>query len=441
MMDTQEIWERSIERVKAKVGPAQFKMWFANVRCERGASGRFVLETQDKFQADWIRENYADLLRQTVSEVSSDNLEVEIAQRANGTSGAESPAATPPPALKRFDDHASWNYTFDNFVVGASNQFAHASALAIAKDPGRKYNPLLIYGGVGLGKTHLIHAIANHLTAQGGLAVHSTTSQDFEHNLIAHLRSGTLDEFRAKYRKVDVLLIDDIQFWATKERTQQEFFFVFNTLFERRRQMVFTSDNPPNEITGLHERLISRFSRGLMADIQPPDIETKVAILQKKAEFFQLSLSDDVAFTLASRITSNIRDLEGCLTRLAAHCAFSQEPITAEYLQAHMDTIMPGRREKPSPDELVRAVAAEFNLKPADLRGSRRIKTIALARQTAMFLMRTVIGTSLPEIGRLLGGKDHTTVLHACRKIHSLTNSDDQFRQSLGRIRKVVGYA
>lgn len=440
MKQEQDLCARGMEAIKGKLGRAQFNMWFANARMDRKDDGHVVVEVQNGFQADWIRSNYLSLVKNVLKEIASSEMEVEISLTKSPRK-AESAPDTTFPAGKKFDDRVTWNYTFDNFVVGSSNQFAHATAQAVAAEPGRKYNPLLIYGGVGLGKTHLIHAIANHLGNGKNLLLHSMTSQNFEHEMISHLRAGSLDQFRAKYRAVDVLLIDDVHFWSGKERTQQEFYFVFNTLFESRRQMVFTSDRPPSEIPDLDERLISRFGMGLIADIQPPDIETKVAILQKKAELFHVPLTDELAFYLAGRITSNVRDLEGCLMRLAAHKAFSHEDMSIEYIKANIEAILPGRKEKPSVDEILRTVSHEFSLKISDLKGERRIKSIAYGRQISMFLLRTVLEMSFPEIGSLFGGKDHSTVIHACRKIERMSSTDDRTKQVLYRLKKSIGYA
>ncbi|MBI2058874.1 MAG: chromosomal replication initiator protein DnaA [Nitrospirae bacterium] len=442
-METAEtIWTQSLKSVKERLGQKEFERWFSNVVLGRVEEGRIVVEAPLAYQADWIRTNYLPLLRQTWSDATSSEIEIEIHSNGNGHGDTNVPTESLlSKQQKQMDDRPVGQHTFENFVVGNSNQFAYASALAVATEPGRKYNPLLLYGGVGLGKTHLIHAVGSHLGRERALTIHMTTSQSFEQDFISHVRNRALDDFRAKYKKVDVLLIDDIHFWARKEQTQQEFYFVFNTLFERRKQMVFTSDRPPNEIPDLDERLVSRFSMGHMADIQPPDIETKVAILQKKSEQFGVQLPDDVAFFLSGRINSNIRDLEGCLTRLAAHLEFTQQDLCLDYVKTNIDTILPGRKEKPTSDEIIRTVIQHFNIKLTDIKGQRRIKSIAYARQVAMYLLRTILGTSLPEIGMQFGGRDHSTVLHACRKIHGISTTDDRTKKDLHDIRKAFGYA
>ena len=334
-------------------------------------------------------------------------------------------------------------YTFDNFVVGASNQFANAACLAVANLPAKNYNPLFIYGGVGLGKTHLLHAIGNHILQNRILLeikkICYLSSEEFTNELINSIRYEKMDEFRNKFRKMDILLIDDIQFISGKERTQAEFFHTFNSLYEGRKQIVVTSDKFPKDIPNFEERLRSRFEWGLIADIQPPDIETKVAILRKKAENENIPLPNDVAFLLASQIDSNIRVLEGSLIRIGAFASLTKTSITIDMAKEVLKNIIRPKEELISIDSIQKIVSTFYNIKISDLKVKRKYKGYVLPRQIAMYLSRKMTTASLIEIGDKFGGKDHSTVLHSIKKIEEKILQDPSFRETIenlqGRIK------
>ncbi|HEX9570724.1 MAG TPA: chromosomal replication initiator protein DnaA [Burkholderiales bacterium] len=323
-------------------------------------------------------------------------------------------------------------YTFDTFVVGSSNQFAQAACQAVAELPSRAYNPLFIYGGVGLGKTHLLHAVG-HQSGRlfPGMVVAYLSSEHFTNELISAIRYDRTDAFRARYRTIDLLLIDDIQFIAGKERTQEEFFHTFNDLYESRKQLVLSSDSPPKNIPELEERLRSRFEWGLIADIQPPDFETRVAILKKKADLNRVRLADDVAYLIATRVKSNIRELEGSLTRMIAFCAMTGREMSVDLAQEALSDLW-GEEEKILTIELIqREVSKLFGVALSDLKAKDRTKAVALPRQIAMYLARQLTHASLADVGRAFGGKDHTTVLHAVNKIQTLLQEDPKLRTSV----------
>jgi len=326
-------------------------------------------------------------------------------------------------------------YTFDTFVVGSSNQFAQAACQAVAELPSRAYNPLFIYGGVGLGKTHLLHAVG-HQSGRlfPGMVVVYLSSEHFTNELISAIRYDRTDAFRARYRTIDLLLIDDIQFIAGKERTQEEFFHAFNDLYESRKQLVLSSDSSPKHIPELEERLRSRFEWGLIADIQPPDFETRVAILKKKADLNQVRLADDVAYLIATRVKSNIRELEGSLTRMIAFCAMTGREMSVDLAQEALSDLW-GEEEKILTIELIqREVSKLFGVALSDLKAKDRTKAVALPRQIAMYLARQLTHASLADVGRAFGGKDHTTVLHAVSKIQTLLQEDPKLRTSVDSI-------
>ncbi|HSC77019.1 MAG TPA: chromosomal replication initiator protein DnaA, partial [Candidatus Acidoferrales bacterium] len=326
-------------------------------------------------------------------------------------------------------------YTFDTFVVGSSNQFAHAAALAVADQPSKSYNPLFLYGGVGLGKTHLMHAIGHVVRRRNpALRITYVTAEKFTNDVIHALRFERMVGFRDKYRSVDVLLLDDIQFLAGRERTQEEFFHTFNALYDSQKQIVISSDAPPKEIPTLEERLRSRFEWGLIADIQSPDLETKIAILMKKAEQEGTPLPSDVAEYIARGIRSNIRELEGALIRLQAYSALIGEGVSLQLAEKVLKTILAQQEKRVSIETIQRRVAEHFNLRPTDLKARSNAKAIAFPRQVAMYIAKHLTGASLPELGRAFGGKHHTTVLHSVKKIERLRKQDKDFAQQLHRL-------
>jgi len=329
-------------------------------------------------------------------------------------------------------------FGFDTFVVGSSNQFAHAASLAVANQPGTAYNPLFVYGGVGLGKTHLLHAVGNQIKKNWPLHVVYLSAETFINELINSIRYEKMPEFHNKYRSMDVLLLDDVQFMAGKERTQEEFFHTFNTLYQSKKQIVVTSDKVPKDIPELEERLRSRFEWGLIADIQLPDTETRVAILNKKAESDSIPLPSEVSIFLASHIHSNVRVLEGTLTRLKAYSEISGKPISINMCKDILTDVIGQKKTTLTIEEVIKAVCNHYKLRASDLKSPKRAKQIAFARQVAMYLCRNLTSESFPEIGTRFGGKDHSTVIHAVNKIEKMIKDDECLNQDLGSIRKML---
>jgi chromosomal replication initiator protein len=327
-------------------------------------------------------------------------------------------------------------YTFENFVVGASNRLAHAAALAVAEKPAHAYNPLFLYGGVGLGKTHLLHAIGNACERNGQQVLY-VSSEEFTNDLINAIRNHTTQAFREKYRRIDVLMVDDIQFIAGKESTQEEFFHTFNTLHGQDKQIVVSSDRPPKALVTLEERLRSRFEWGLAADIQPPDFETRLAILRSKAERAGYRIPNDILETIARRVQSNIRELEGALTRVMAYANLSGLPLTTQLVDTALADLLP-RRSEVQPQDLIRGVSDVFGIPVDRILGRDRSQDVALPRQIAMYLLREVANLSLPQIGDALGGRDHTTVMYACDKVSDLLERDDRLRRQVIKVREQV---
>jgi chromosomal replication initiator protein len=346
------------------------------------------------------------------------------------------PDAAPDPVSGSASPPANLNlrYTFDNFVVGPSNRLAHAASIAVTDDPAGSYNPLFVYGGVGLGKTHLLHAIG-HLCQASRLRVVYVSSEDFTNDLIEAIRSHTTDAFREKYRTADVLLVDDIQFIAGKERTQEEFFHTFNALHGTGKQIAVSSDRPPKALSTLEERLCSRFEWGLIADIQPPDLETRIAILRFKASASDAPVPDEILYFIADRIQSNIRELEGALNQVMAMSQLTQQPLTLEVAEIALSSLLP-RRNTLTAEQIIGAVANYFDVQVTALEGRSRSKAIARPRQIAMYLMREETGASLPQIGAMLGGRDHTTILYGCDRITDLIEEDADLRRAIVTLRQ-----
>jgi len=332
-------------------------------------------------------------------------------------------------------------YTFDNFVVGASNQFAHAASLAVAEAPARAYNPFFIYGGVGLGKTHLLNSIGNFVMEKTDLRIAYVTTEQFTNEVINSIRYDKMIDLRRRYRNVDMLLIDDIQFLAGKERTQEEFFHTFNTLYEARKQIVLSSDRFPKEMPSMEERLRSRFEWGLIADLQPPDVETRIAILRKKSEEEGIAIGEEVIQLLAENLKSNIRELEGALIRLGAYSTLTGKFITTEMAKTILRDLLGNKRKFITLEDVQEVVANRFNLKISELKSKRRTKTLVHPRQIAMFLSRELTASSFPEIGREFGGKDHTTIMHACRQIEKALDDDTALRTTIESLKDEISKA
>ena len=415
----EEIWEQVKARLAEEVSPPSFAAWFSDA-VPKGFQGEvFVLEVPSVFAKGGIERKYRALLERILSEAAGRPLSLQVVV------GDQLPPPPPPPVTqetaRRYLGTLPLNpeYTFDTFVRGKNSQLAYAAALAVAESPARAYNPLFIYGKVGLGKTHLLHAIGNHVLAKpGDLTVVYTTSERFAIELIHSIGQGTTEQFRAKYRNVDVLLIDDVHFLRNKEGTQEELFHTFNELYGNGKQIVLSSDRPPDELQGLQDRLVSRFRWGLVADIQPPDLETRIAILREKARRRGLNVEDKVLELIASRITTNVRDLEGALIRAMAYVELGEGPITPQVLEEILPKEESVRRL--TVDVIKQEVAARYKVPVAELEGPSRKKEIAQARQIAIYLARELTDSSFPALGRAFGGRDHTTIMHSYQKVKEL---------------------
>jgi len=442
----ENLWSKVIASLKERITPQNFDIWIKPIHFLSSDGENVDLQVPNRFFKDWITEHYASHIKEVLSFITQRHCTLHF------RIGDQKPDEKPVPASsagKReqktvLPTSTIFNpkYTFENFVVGSSNQFAHAACQAVADQPAKNYNAFFIYGGVGLGKTHLLHAIGNHILQNRTLPevkrICYVSSEEFTNELINALRFEKMDEFRSKYRKMDILLIDDIQFIAGKERTQAEFFHTFNSLYEARKQIVVTSDKFPKDIPDFEERLRSRFEWGLIADIQPPDIETKVAILRKKAESEEIALANDVAFYLASQIDSNIRILEGSLIRMGAYASLTKTPIDIQLAKEVLKNIIKPKEELISIESIQKAVSHVFNIKVSDLRVKRKYKGYVLPRQVAMYLCRKLTNASLLEIGDKFGGKDHSTVLHSVKKIEEKMEKEASFRETVENLQNRI---
>jgi chromosomal replication initiator protein len=411
-----------------------FRTWIEPIKFLKYEHGICHIVVPNVFFRDWIVENFEALLKTVLKDVTGEESKIEYTLRKE-ESKIEKKSA--PPKKETISDLFKPKYTFENFVVGASNQFANAACLAVANNPGKVYNPLFIYGGVGLGKTHLLNAVGNFLLSHhtmNSARICYTTAEEFTNDLINSLRNEKMDDFRNRFRKMDVLLIDDIQFIAGKERTMAEFFHTFNALYDNAKQIVVTSDKFPGDISNFEERLRSRFEWGLIADIQPPDLETKVAILNKKAEFENVILPQDVAFYLASNIEDNIRVLEGSLIRLSAFASLHNVPISIELAKEVMGHIIKDKKREITIDSVIKEVSSYYSIKTSDLKSTRRIKSIMGPRQVAIYLSRKLTNASLVSIGEKFGGKDHATVIHSIRKIEEELKVKKELKEAVERI-------
>ncbi len=416
-----EIWNKIRPVLARELSEQSFQTWFDPVSCKNADETTLTLGVPDNYYGLWLKGHYENLIVSALEEVYGEKKEIyyEVVEKAQAPSPYPSPKPFPTPSAGGAEQFGlNKKYTFDNFVIGPGNRFAHAAAMAVSEAPARQYNPLFIYGPVGLGKTHLMQAIAHDMRRRSSSSrALYISSEKFTNQLISAIQNRSTPQFRNKYRNLDLLLIDDIHFIAEKEATQEEFFHTFNTLYDAHKQIVVSSDRPPKEIPGLEERLISRFGWGLVTDIQPPDFETRVAILKKKMEKETVIVPDEVCFFIASKIKSNIRELEGALIRVVAYCALMKAPLTLREAQKVLQDSFKEEEQKISMEKIQRVVADYFNLTVADLRAKKRTKSIVYPRQIAMFLIRSMTTHSFPEIGEYFGGRDHATVLHACRKI------------------------
>ncbi len=431
-----DLWGKCLARVQGEVSPQAYDRWFAGTQEISRDESSLTVQVPDPFSLDTLRSRYWAVLTQILHEENGEEISLHLIA-ANGADAykpwppprpAASPAAPPPEK----PDFLNPKYTFDSFVVGNSNQFARACSLRTAAEPGRALNPLFIYGGVGLGKTHLLHAIAHSvLDRRPDARVYYTSSENFINELISSLQHNRMAEFRRKYRKFDAFLVDDIQFIAGKERTQEEFFFTFNALHEAGKQIVITSDKMPKDTPGLEERLRARFVWGMMADIGAPDFETKVAILQKKAADHNFALPPEVAHYIAEKVRSNIRELEGCLIKLIFHASLHGADLDLLMAQEVLKHIIRDGSRSTGIDDIQRIVADHFQVRVLDLKSKNRSQAFALPRQIAMYLARELSRASTTEIGRRFGGKDHSTVIHSTNKIRDMIKKDVNFAATI----------
>ncbi|MDF1536415.1 MAG: chromosomal replication initiator protein DnaA [bacterium] len=447
-MKAQQLWKKILADLKDEVNPQIFNTWFGTLNPAALDENYLTLDAPHTFIRDWIEENYLATLINAAQGITGVDLSIriEVTEPAAPASIPDLPPAAPartihpdlPPPSSQANSHLTLNpkYTFDTFVVGNSNQFAHAAALAVAEQPARSYNPLFVYGGVGLGKTHLMHAIGNYARSRNpDIRLCYLSSERFMNELINSLRFDRMPQFRETYRNMDILLVDDIQFIAGKERTQEEFFHTFNTLFDSHKQIVVSSDKFPREIPDLEERLRSRFEWGLIADIQAPDLETKIAILEKKADLAGWSLPKDAALFLAENTGSNIRELEGYLQRVTAFAVFARtRVISTELVQDALKNFLEQKKKVITVDDIQKRVSSFFNVKMSDMKSKKKNKAFILPRHTAMYMTRQLTDLSLPEIGRHFGGRDHSTVLHAVHKLENIVHNDPDFANTIDHI-------
>lgn len=433
---TENIWEKSLLLLQNKLNEQAFATWFKPIKKAAPENERFVLHVPNKFFENWIRDNYIDIIKGVVGDVAKKDFSIAFKIAKDEAAPAEKKESKTKETAreKKVSSQLGLSplYTFENFVVGTSNQFAHAAAGAVAEAPGGTYNPLFLYAGAGLGKTHLLHAIGHKLLSEKpDTKICYIRAEAFMNELINGIRYEKMNAFREKYRNMELLLIDDIQFIAGKERTQEEFFHTFNAIYEAHHQIVVASDKFPKEIPGLDERLRSRFEWGLIADIQAPDTETKVAILNKKADANGIDLPSDVAFFLANNIHSNVRELEGLFNRLCAFSSLNKTEISIDFAKETLKDFLSKKDKHLNVDYIQKTVASFFNLKVADLKSKKRKKVIAFPRQIAMYLSRELTGDSYPEIGNKFGGKDHSTVIHAVNKITALADTDPYTKNTI----------
>jgi len=433
-------WEKILQHMERRVNPHSFATWFRPTRQEGTENGRLLVRVPTRLFRKRLTETYGELLQAVLAEVGMRDTRLEFMCSENEPVPAGNPLKQTRLDFDSVDHQLNPRYQFESFVVGASNQFAHAAAQAVAEQPSKAYNPLFLYGGVGMGKTHLMQAVG-HLIKKRNPAARLTyiSAEKFTNEVINSLRFDRMIGFRDRFRSVDVLLVDDIQFIAGKERTQEEFFHTFNALYDLQRQIVISSDCPPKEISAIEERLRSRFEWGLIADIQPPDLETKIAILQKKAENERVVIPDDVAEYIARAIKSNVRELEGALTRLIAYASLTGCILNLVTAQQVLRNIIATQEKRITIDLIQKKVGEQFGLREQDLKVRSNTKAIAFPRQVAMYLVKQLTSASLPEIGRQFGGKHHTTVLHSINKIDALRRSDKDLNRTINKLMDSFG--
>jgi chromosomal replication initiator protein len=438
------MWNEALAYIQEKVPKQVYETWFTPIVLDRVDDTTAYLAVQNKFFGDWLNEHYRDLLAEAVSLAQGGggqfNVSFVVSRKPQVTSEEGTGALGRNLITSRPKRGVQLNpkYTFKSFVVGAGNQFAHAACMAVAEQPAKAYNPLFLYGGVGLGKTHLLNAIGNHVAERTDLRIAYLTTEQFTNEVINSIRYDKMMDLRKRYRNIDMLMIDDIQFLAGKERTQEEFFHTFNTLYEARKQIVLSSDRFPKDMPDIEERLRSRFEWGLIADLQPPDVETRIAILRKKSEDERISLPEDVIHFLANTMKNNIRELEGSLVRLGAYSSLTGQVITLDMAKNVLRDLIGDKKKIVSIEDIQEVVGAKYHVKIGDLKSRRRSKTLVHPRQIAMYLCRELTDASFPEIGRHFGGKDHTTIIHACRQIAKAKEADTTLHTTLEGLKEQI---
>jgi len=442
-MGSDAVWDKALEHIESRVPKQIFETWFTPTRLREIDGATAKVEVPNKFFGQWLTEHHKGLLSEalaaahggrelTVLFVTADKTTMKAAE------GRASAARVVPTGRSRRNSPMNPKYTFKNFVVGASNQFAHAACQAVAESPAQAYNPLFLYGGVGLGKTHLLNAIGNHIAETSDLRIAYVTTEQFTNEVINSIRYDKMMDLRKRFRNIDMLLIDDIQFLAGKERTQEEFFHTFNTLYEAHKQIVLSSDRSPKEIANTEERLQSRFGWGLIADLQAPDVETRIAILRKKSDDEGILLPEDVIQFLAANMKSNIRELEGSLVRLGAYTSLTGQPIGLDMAKTVLRDLIGEKKKIIAMDDIEEIVAARFHVKISEMKSRRRSKMLVHPRQIAMYLCRELTDASFPEIGRHFGGKDHTTIIHACKQITKAKDADSTLNATLESLKDQI---
>ncbi len=456
----QHLWDSALANLRSRLSEENYRTWLEPVQLDRFDGERVILRIPNRFYADWISTHYLDLILESLRDAGVAPREVDwtvdesLQKRMEDTARtrpsvrapreeprAATPSAPPPPSDAPADNGLNPKYRFDNFIVGPSNQLAHAASVAAASSPGTRYNPLFIYGGVGLGKTHLVNAIGHRIRQDRPDArVLFLSAERFTNEFIWALQNHRINEFRERYRtSCDVLCIDDIQFLAGREQTQEEFFHTFNALYHADRQIVVTSDVYPQQIKEMEERLVSRFQWGLVADIQAPELDTRIAILKKKAEQEQIPLEDDVALLIAQQVQSNVRELEGTLLRLAVKAELTGRDIGLDFARDALGAQLPRLEKQTTVEDIQRAACDYFNIRLAELKSHRRHRAVSFPRMVAMYVCRQRLKLSYPELGDRFGGKDHTTVMSAVKKISGLVDKDEQVRTAIAAIERKVG--
>jgi len=431
------VWQNVLEYVRQSITEVEYHTWFEKIRPLGVVNGSLELGVPTSFAGDWIQKHYAELIQEALTRLGAQTPRFELKVIPVNPVQDDIFSVPSQPQVQEPRARLNSKYTFENFVVGQNNNLAHAAAVAVAESPGYAYNPLFLYGGVGLGKTHLMHAVG-HSVAQRfpDKKIEYVTTETFTNELINSIREDRTSEFRDRYRSVDLLLVDDIQFIAGKERTQDEFFHTFNALYEARKQIILSSDRPPKDILTLESRLRSRFEWGLITDIQSPDLETRVAILKMNSEFRNMRIPEEVLEYIAKQVTSNIRELEGALMRVIAYASLNGVQLSKQIAAKALSDVFTATETNLTPEEIVKGVADHYGLKAEEIRGAGRRKEVVIPRQVAMYLIREVTHMSLPEIGQFFDGRDHTTVLYAIQKIQEAIDTDNSLLQAVKSIKE-----